>query len=222
MDSIGLLTQIFPELEAGRQVAKSYYGKGGVVRHSLDTVSNFEWMMDHLAKPSQLFDQKMIEQIWPYLNELQGGFRRHAFLKLGALLHDVGKPATAQRLNGLLRFFAHEEVGAKLVGPRFRSLRFSRQEDKTMTGWVRHHMRLGNLAAAAQITDKAVVRFWRDLEQDGIGMILLSLADHYDYLSKRLWMKATDPVEKMAKRLLEKYLFLTNKERFDEVKTSAV
>ena len=48
MDRVGLLTVIFPELEAGRRVGLAYYGKGGVVKHHLQSAANTEWLLDHL------------------------------------------------------------------------------------------------------------------------------------------------------------------------------
>jgi len=70
---------------------------------------------------------------------------------------------------------------------------------------VKHHMRLGSLATAKQVTPKAFVRYFRDLDKESISMILVSLADHYDYLAKAKWGKNTDPVEKMANHLLKNY-----------------
>ena len=66
-------------------------------------------------------------------------------------------------------------------------------------------MRMGNLAAAARITDKALSRYFRDLGEEGVGMVLVSLADHYTYLSKSLWGKGKDPAEKMGFELLRSF-----------------
>src|SRR5262249_476274 len=87
-----------------------------------------------------------------------------------------------------------------------KNLRCSRQESQIISLWVRNHMRVGNLAAAPQITDRALSRFFRDLGDDGIGMVFVSLAVHYTYLPKSRWGKGTDPVERMGCRLLKSYL----------------
>jgi hypothetical protein len=63
-------------------------------------------------------------------------------------------------------------------------------------------MRLGGLAAAAHVTPKAFFRYLRDLEGEGIGMILVSLADHFDYIPRARWGKNTDPVERIARKLM--------------------
>jgi len=195
MDKVTMLTDILPELEACRRTAKSFYGAGGVLKHSLASVRNLEWLLE-TAKG----------KVRTHVEESIGGHPRKAWLKLGALLHDIGKPATVQKIGGRLRFFNHEEVGADLIGPLARRLRFSRQETQLIRAMVKHHMRLGSLASAPAITPKAHMRYFRDLNQESISMILVSLADHYDYLAKPKWGKNTDPVEKMANRLLSAYL----------------
>jgi poly(A) polymerase/tRNA nucleotidyltransferase (CCA-adding enzyme) len=50
MDQSGVLTVIFPEIEACRRTAIRYYGKGGVLLHSFQTVENLEWLLDRVAQ----------------------------------------------------------------------------------------------------------------------------------------------------------------------------
>lgn len=195
MDQCGVLAHLFPEIEACRRTAVRYYGKGGVLRHSFETIDNLEWIIQH----------DISDDVRAYLHALIGGYPRLAWLKWAAFLHDIGKPATAKMFKGRLRFFEHEHVGAELtrrIGKRFR---LSRKETHLLALWVRHHMRTGSLAAAPRITDKALSRFFRDLGEEGVGMVLLSLGDHYTYLRHALWGKGTDPVEKMGKKLLTSY-----------------
>jgi hypothetical protein len=108
-------------------------------------------------------------------------------------------------IKGRLRFFEHEHVGAALAARLAQRLRLSRQETQLLGLWVRNHMRIGNLAAAPRITEKAFSRFFRDLGEDGVGMIFVSLADHYTYLRRSLWGKGTDPVEKISRRLMTSF-----------------
>jgi len=204
MDRAGLLCGIFPEMEACRRTAIRYYGKGGVLRHSFETVENLEWIFDHL-NTTRLFAGSIAHSIKEYLTGSIGGYPRTAWLKWAAFLHDVGKPATAKVIKGRLRFFEHEHVGASLALKISQRLRLSRQEMQLLGLWVRNHMRTGNLAAAPRITDKALSRYFRDLGEDGVGMILISLADHYTYLRSLLWAKGTDPVDKISRKLLTAY-----------------
>jgi poly(A) polymerase len=201
MDKAGVLIEIFEDLEACRRTARSYYGTGGVLTHSLNTVRNLEWLLERLPIIPTINATACAD----YLNLSIGGYPRRAWLKLGALLHDIGKPATAQKIKGRLRFFGHEEVGADRVGPLAIRLRLSRQETQLVRLWVKHHMRLGGLAAAADVTTKAFFRYFRDLQGEGLGMVLVSLADHFDYLARARWGKNTDAVEKMARAMISMY-----------------
>jgi putative nucleotidyltransferase with HDIG domain len=211
MDSCGLLTRIFPELEAARRVGLTYYGRGGVVKHVLQTVENLEWLIERIADTHEnprldfVSDKTVQESVRGYLSMPVGGFPRPAILKLGALLHDVGKPAAAEVIHRRLRFFGHEHVGAGLARKMTAQLRFSRQESALVGLWVQNHMRLGNLAAAPRLTDKAIAHYLRDLGGDTAGMLLISLADHYTYLAKAKRGKGVDPVEIACRRLLESY-----------------
>jgi len=212
MDRAGLLSVIFPEVEACRRTAVRYYGKGGVLKHSFEAVENLEWILKNgtvgaglVPARNRIAGGHKTRPYDAYLNETIGGYPRLAWLKWAAFLHDIGKPATAKVVKGRLRFFEHERVGAELAVQVARRLRCSRQEGQGLGLWVRHHMRLGNLAAAARVTDKALSRFFRDLGEDGVGMVLVSLADHYTYLSKSLWGKGKDPVEKMGRELLRSF-----------------
>jgi len=207
MDRVQLLVKLFPEIEACRRTAIRYYGRGGVLKHSFETVENMQWILERICRHGGFAGTAVLplRQIQPYLSGLVGGYPRSAWLKWGAFLHDIGKPATAKVVKGRLRFFEHEHVGAALAIRLGQRLRCSRQEEQLLGLWVRNHMRLGNLAAAARITDKAISRYFRDLGEDGVGMVFISLADHYTYLRKSQWGKGTDPVEKMGRRLLTSY-----------------
>ena len=66
-------------------------------------------------------------------------------------------------------------------------------------------MRLGNLATVKTVSEKAMARYYRTQGDNAVGMILVSLADHYGYLSPSKWGKGSDPVERTAQRMLETY-----------------
>lgn len=210
MDRARLLSVIFPEMESCRRTAVRYYGAGGVLKHSLQTVENLEWIFQRLDGGQVRGEGRTdyfspITHLLSYLRGSVGGYPRTAWLKWAAFLHDIGKPTTAKMIKGRLRFFGHEHTGADLAVRVGQRLRCSRQEVQLLGMWVRNHMRTGNLAAASKITDRALSRFFRDLGENGVGMVLVSLADHYTYLSRSRWGKGTDPVEKISRKLVASF-----------------
>ena len=62
-------------------------------------------------------------------------------LAWGALLHDVGKPATFHRATDRIRFDGHVEVGAAIAADICRRFRFSNEETERVLALVEQHMR---------------------------------------------------------------------------------
>ncbi|MGC1359894.1 MAG: CCA tRNA nucleotidyltransferase [Silvibacterium sp.] len=79
-------------------------------------------------------------------------------LAWGALLHDVGKPATFQPGPGRIRFNGHVEVGVRIAEDICRRLRFSNEESVQVAALVENHMRFGDVERMKVSTLK---RFFR-------------------------------------------------------------
>ena len=62
-------------------------------------------------------------------------------LVFSILLHDVGKPGTAEFSDGRIRFNRHAALGADMAGVLLRRLRFSNDDTDAITHCVRNHMR---------------------------------------------------------------------------------
>jgi poly(A) polymerase len=83
-------------------------------------------------------------------------------LRLAALLHDIGKPAT-RRLEpgGGVSFHHHEVVGAKITAKRLKELRFDKDTIKAVARLVELHLRFHGYADA-RWSDSAVRRYVTD------------------------------------------------------------
>ncbi len=82
-----------------------------------------------------------------------------ATLAWGALLHDVGKPATfSHNPPDRIRFNGHVEVGVKIAHEILRRLRFSNEECTQILSLVENHMRFGDVEKMRESTLK---RFFR-------------------------------------------------------------
>lgn len=206
MEKSGLLDRLFPEAGRLRKTAPKHYGKGGVLKHTLDSVKCFEEILaDRSWFPG------LNEKIAGYLEEKMAGHPRRAHCKWGLLLHDIGKPDTMKIMDGRLRFFQHEHVGAKKVSKLAPLFRWSGAEKDRYENFVRHHMRPGNLAMQDNLTDKAVHRFFRDLGDDAVAMLLVSLADHLTYLSPAQRRRRKSAHERVTLKMIRR--FYTQREK---------
>ncbi len=83
-------------------------------------------------------------------------------LRLAALLHDIGKPATRRfESAGGVSFHHHEVVGAKLAAKRMRALRFDKETTRAVARLVELHLRFHGYGEG-QWTDSAVRRYITD------------------------------------------------------------
>ncbi|MBI4752809.1 hypothetical protein HY793_00320, partial [Candidatus Desantisbacteria bacterium] len=58
-------------------------------------------------------------------------------------------------------------------------LKLSTRQTEMLKCMITHHMRPGYLVEAEKVTDRAVYRFFKATQQEGIAVLLLSLADRY-------------------------------------------
>ncbi len=79
-------------------------------------------------------------------------------LAWGALLHDVGKPATFRLTPERIRFDGHVEVGVRIAEEILRRLRFSTDETSQILLLIQNHMRFGD---AHRMKESTLKRFFR-------------------------------------------------------------
>jgi poly(A) polymerase len=81
-----------------------------------------------------------------------------ATLAWGALLHDVGKPATFRVAPDRIRFDDHVNVGMKIAEEICRRLRFSNDDAEQILALVDNHMRFGHVTRMKESTLKRFLR----------------------------------------------------------------
>jgi poly(A) polymerase len=79
-------------------------------------------------------------------------------LALGALLHDVGKPATFRVAPDRIRFDGHVEVGEKVAADILKRLRLSNDETTQVLALIGNHMRFADVT---KMKDSTLKRFFR-------------------------------------------------------------
>lgn len=105
------------------------------------------------------------------------GLKQDLVLRLAALLHDIGKPATKKREpGGGVSFHHHDVVGAKLAKKRLTELRFDNDTIKAVSRLIELHLRFFGYSDQ-QWSDSAVRRYVRDAGEQLERLHALTRAD---------------------------------------------
>ena len=102
---------------------------------------------------------------------------RGTALRFGALLHDIGKPATRGSGAGYVTFIGHDREGADLIGAVCRRLRASTALTQYLEALTLHHLRLGFLVHEAPLPPRRVHEYLRATEPVAADVTLLTVAD---------------------------------------------
>ena len=109
--------------------------------------------------------------------EKSRGHSPHLILRLAALLHDIGKPATRRiEAGGVVTFHHHDVVGAKLATKRLKALRFDNDTISSVAKLIELHLRFFGYTEGAW-TDSAVRRYVRDAGDQLEWLHILTRAD---------------------------------------------
>ncbi|MFG6402570.1 CCA tRNA nucleotidyltransferase [Microbacterium sp. P04] len=151
----GLLEYFLPEVPALRLEVDEHHHHKDVYEHSL-TVLRQAIALEHSRHPGAAPDVP---------------------LRLAALLHDIGKPAT-RRLEpgGGVTFHHHDVRGARLARKRLQELRFDTDTIGVVSRLVELHLRFFGYSEGAW-TDSAVRRYVRDAGDELERLHILTRAD---------------------------------------------
>jgi poly(A) polymerase len=132
LDQTGLLHQVLPEIEAMKGVEQPpQFHPEG------DVFVHTLLLLDKLPHPCPIT------------------------LAWGAVLHDVGKPATFRVAPDRIRFDGHVDVGVKIAEDICRRLRFSNHDTEQILALVKNHMRFAHVQQMSESTFKRFVRMAR-------------------------------------------------------------
>lgn len=170
MNKIGLLKFIMPQVQVMFACKQGGYHHLDVWPHSLETVRQLEGVLSNFRKEHGELN---------FLDEDLGGARpRFALIKLAALLHDIGKPATKkQEPGGRTSFHGHEHVGKNISREIAKQIKISTRERHALEDMVCWHLRPGYLSNFKMPSEKAIYRYFRDTKEEALSVLLLSMAD---------------------------------------------
>lgn len=206
MDKIGLLKEIIPQIHVMYRCEQGGYHHLDVFRHSLEAVKQLEKLLREVKSDSD---------ISPYLQEpLAAARSREALLKLGTLLHDIGKPQTKKIDGKRVSFYGHEHVGKNMVRTIARMLKLSTRERYSLEDMVQWHLRPGYLGDFKKPSERAIYRYFRDAKDEAVSILLLSIADQRATRGPLTIKKDAEHHEKICQELIKKYFELKKQKPF--------
>ena len=125
---LGLLKHIIPELEEGYGVGQNKHHVYEVYKHNL-------LCLQFAAKK-----------------------KFNKYVKMAALLHDVGKPRVKSGEGADSTFYNHEIVGAKMCRQILNRLKFSKKDVEKITKLVRYHLFYYNVDEVGEASVRRLVR----------------------------------------------------------------
>jgi putative nucleotidyltransferase with HDIG domain len=137
-------------------------------------------LLQHILPEVQALGKTMQEQSKGVHQE--GNVYKHTLLvlknakagienQLAALLHDIGKPASQEVIEGLIKFKGHEKVGGEIAEAIMRRLKFDSNVIQKVRVMVENHMRPHNLSRE-EVTPKALRRFIREVGDELVDAVL--------------------------------------------------
>ena len=167
-DRLGLLGAVLPELSALHDVDQSQYHHKDVYGHTLEVLERLiEVETEATGELREVLEKPLADEL-----------TRAQALRFGALLHDIGKPATHDvREDGRVTFTGHDRLGEEMVRQVCRRLRTSERLSRFLQGVTRHHLVLGFLVHERPLDRRAVYRYLRRTSPVEVEVTLLSCAD---------------------------------------------
>ena len=212
MEELGLLRLIIPELDESISVEQPKEHYWEVYDHLLETVRAVEQVLGETTEEPDAFIGSLdwTGEYVHYLDEeMAGPCSRRGLAKLAALLHDVAKPRTKTiQPDGRMRFFGHSQVGAEMVGPIMRRLRFGTRETRHVEAIVLHHLRPGLMNSPGEPpTARAIYKFFRDAGRSAVDTVLVNLSDYRATRGPMLtwdeWTRYTENCKRILSKGLE-------------------
>ncbi|MDD5255013.1 MAG: HD domain-containing protein, partial [Candidatus Omnitrophica bacterium] len=192
-----VIDALIPEFRPMRGLSQGPYHHLDVWKHTLETLKQLE----------KVFKELKNQRIQGYLDRHICAERsRRSLMKLGALFHDVGKPAARRRLGGKTIFHGHERIGARIAEDVSRRLKLSNDEIDSLKKMVFWHLRPGYLADNARVSPRAKFRYFRDTAQEGLSVLILSIADQRATRGRLTSRASRLQHEQVARSLMRQYL----------------
>ena len=139
--NVGLMQKILPEMEKTFGVEQKSPGRHHIHDVGTHSLLSLKFVAEKNADP---------------------------IVRLATLIHDIGKPQTYKKKDGIITFYNHEVISAKIAKTIARRLKFSKKQADKLYKLVRYHQFTVN----EEQTDSAIRRFIRKVGLNYVPDIL--------------------------------------------------
>ena len=182
--------RFFPELEALREVPQDpeWHPEGDVWVHTLMVLDAAAELRGGGTGPGKQEPDRPTHSVAAAPPAEDGarppsGGREDLALMLGALCHDLGKPATTERVDGRVRSYRHDVAGVVPTRALLGRMRAPGALVDRVAALVEHHLAPA-LFVRNGATAKGYRRLARKLERAGVGIELLVRVARADHLGR--------------------------------------
>jgi poly(A) polymerase len=175
LDKINKLKEIFSEIEPMKEVGECKYHVLNCYDHSIYVLKTLERILyseDFLERHIQGYNREHLYEV------IEDDITRIQLLKLGALFHDVGKPA-ARKVdeNGRVRFKGHEVIGADIIVDIGKRLGLGDKSIKILYNYVRYHMWPLYLYKHNDMSSENLFKMFNETKNESVDIALIGYAD---------------------------------------------
>ena len=174
LDELRVTEHFLPELAALRGVGQNRNHHLDVHGHTLAVLEQLldaeTRLPDYAGAESERLDALLDEVVAEDVT-------RRTALRIGALFHDIGKPATRKEESEMVTFMGHDEAGAEITLGICERFRVGRRLSSYLSSLVRSHLRLGFLIHERPLSKRRVYDYLRACDPVAADVTLLSVAD---------------------------------------------
>ncbi|MFL5871256.1 MAG: CCA tRNA nucleotidyltransferase [Solirubrobacterales bacterium] len=175
LDALGATAVVLPEVAALRGVEQNPNHHLDVYGHTIEVLTNLlevERDLDRYAGDAAPGVGALLGE--PLADEMTRG----AALRFGAVVHDVGKPATRQEHpGGFVSFIGHDRTGAELVEGICARLKASRALSRYLQALTLHHLHLGFMIRERPLSRRRLYEYLKTCDPVAVDVTLLTVAD---------------------------------------------
>jgi poly(A) polymerase len=174
LDLLGATAAILPELDSLRGVEQNPNHHLDVHSHTIEVLRR---LLDVESDLGRYAGERAPEVEELLAEPLADELTRGGALRFGAVVHDIGKPATRGVHGDYVTFIGHDREGAVMVGSLCERLKTSRRLARHLQDLTLHHLRLGFLIRERPLSRRRVYEYLRETDPVAADVTLLSVAD---------------------------------------------